>query len=157
MGFSKGVEKEKESIQKQYDFEQEEYIQTKAKQRLEEQLQKISQKNNDDDDPQYQSSCVEQSSNDCEQDGQFDDARMAISLGHTIEKNGGTVMNYLKWESFSYENDIVSGIKATDQITNITLTCASAFSFFFVSLFTAFSLFPSFSSSLPLYCLSLTL
>ncbi len=53
-------------------------------------------------------------------DGQFDDARMAISLGHTIEKNGGTVMNYLKWDSFSYENDIVSGIKATDQITNIT-------------------------------------
>lgn len=53
-------------------------------------------------------------------DGQFDDARMAISLGHTIEKNGGTVMNYLKWDSFRYENDIVSGIKATDQITNIT-------------------------------------
>lgn len=53
-------------------------------------------------------------------DGQFDDARMAISLSHTIEKNGGTVINYLKWDSFSYENDIVSGIKATDQITNIT-------------------------------------
>ena len=53
-------------------------------------------------------------------DGQFDDARMALSLSHTIEKNGGTVINYLKWDSFSYENDIVSGIKATDQITNIT-------------------------------------
>ena len=50
-------------------------------------------------------------------DGQFDDARMAISLAHTIEKNGGTVINYLKWDSFIYEKNMVSGIKVTDQIT----------------------------------------
>lgn len=42
--------KQKESIQKQYDLEQEEYIQTKAKQRLEEQLQKISKNDDNDDD-----------------------------------------------------------------------------------------------------------
>ena len=51
-------------------------------------------------------------------DGQFDDARMAISLAHTIEKHGGTVINYCKWESFIYENDIVSGIIVTDQLSN---------------------------------------
>jgi glycerol-3-phosphate dehydrogenase len=50
-------------------------------------------------------------------DGQFDDARMAISLAHTIEENGGTVINYLKWDSFIYEKNMVSGIKVTDQIT----------------------------------------
>ena len=52
-------------------------------------------------------------------DGQFDDARMAISLAHTIEENGGTVINYFKWDSFCYENGKVSGIHATDQITKM--------------------------------------
>lgn len=55
-------------------------------------------------------------------DGQFDDARMAISLAHTIDKQGGTVINYMKWDSFVYTNDLVSGIKATDQLTNTTFT-----------------------------------
>ncbi len=50
-------------------------------------------------------------------DGQFDDARMAVSLAHTVEEHGGSVVNYLKWDSFIYENDQVSGIKVTDQIT----------------------------------------
>ena len=53
-------------------------------------------------------------------DGQFDDARMAISLAHTIEENGGTVINYFKWDSFCYENGKVSGIHATDQITKMS-------------------------------------
>jgi len=50
-------------------------------------------------------------------DGQFDDARMGISLAHTVEEHGGAVVNYLKWDSFIYENGQVSGIKVTDQIT----------------------------------------
>lgn len=50
-------------------------------------------------------------------DGQFDDARMGISLAHTVEELGGSVVNYLKWDSFIYENGQVSGIKVTDQIT----------------------------------------
>ena len=53
-------------------------------------------------------------------DGQFDDARMAISLAHTIEENGGTVINYFKWDSFCYENGKVSGIHATDQISRVS-------------------------------------
>ena len=53
-------------------------------------------------------------------DGQFDDARMAISLAHTIEENGGTVINYFKWDSFCYENGKVSGIHVTDQITKMS-------------------------------------
>ena len=55
-------------------------------------------------------------------DGQFDDARMAISLAQTIEKNGGTVINYMKWDSFIYEDGTVSGIKASDQISKNTFT-----------------------------------
>ena len=50
-------------------------------------------------------------------DGQFDDARMGISLAHTVEEHGGAVVNYLKWNSFIYENGQVSGIKVTDQIS----------------------------------------
>ena len=50
-------------------------------------------------------------------DGQFDDARMGISLAHTVEEHGGAVVNYIKWDSFIYENGQVSGIKVTDQIT----------------------------------------
>ena len=50
-------------------------------------------------------------------DGQFDDARMGISLARTVEEHGGAVVNYLKWNSFIYENGQVSGIKVTDQIS----------------------------------------
>ncbi len=50
-------------------------------------------------------------------DGQFDDARMAISLALTIEENQGTVINYMKWESFIYENNMAKGITAIDQLS----------------------------------------
>ena len=50
-------------------------------------------------------------------DGQFDDSRMGISLARTVEEHGGAVVNYLKWNSFIYENGQVSGIKVTDQIS----------------------------------------
>ena len=53
-------------------------------------------------------------------DGQFDDARMAISLARTIEECNGTVINYMKWESFIYENNQVIGIKAMDQLSGKT-------------------------------------
>ena len=50
-------------------------------------------------------------------DGQFDDARMAISLARTIEEYNGTVINYMKWESFIYENNKAAGIMAIDQLS----------------------------------------
>ena len=52
-------------------------------------------------------------------DGQFDDARMAISLAHTIEENGGTVINYFKWDSFAMKM-VRYLVYATDQITKMS-------------------------------------
>jgi glycerol-3-phosphate dehydrogenase len=48
------------------------------------------------------------------QDGQFDDARMAISLARTAARHGCTLMNYMKVEGLLKENDIICGLKARD-------------------------------------------
>ena len=47
-------------------------------------------------------------------DGQFDDARMAISLAHTVNQHNGTVVNYMKFDSFIHNKNKVIGIHATD-------------------------------------------
>lgn len=48
-------------------------------------------------------------------DGQFDDARMAISLAATCEDLGGIVLNYMKVDSLSKdEQGKLSGVSATD-------------------------------------------
>jgi len=47
-------------------------------------------------------------------DGQFDDARMAISLAHTINHHKGIVLNYMKFDSFIYKEKRVIGIHASD-------------------------------------------
>ncbi len=49
-------------------------------------------------------------------DGQFDDARMAISLAQTVEQLKGTVLNYVKFDSFVYHENKVTGIEATDTL-----------------------------------------
>jgi len=48
-------------------------------------------------------------------DGQFDDARMAMSLAQTCVDYGGTVINYMKVTRITKEKDIVSGVVAIDQ------------------------------------------
>ena len=47
-------------------------------------------------------------------DGQFDDARMAISLAHTVNQHNGTVVNYMKFDSFIHNKNKAIGIHATD-------------------------------------------
>ncbi len=51
-------------------------------------------------------------------DGQFDDARMAISLAMTCVDHGGTVINYMEVKGLSKDNDgLVNGVLATDNET----------------------------------------
>ena len=48
------------------------------------------------------------------QDGQFDDARMAISLAQTAVDYGGTVLNYCKVNALIKEGELIAGVRATD-------------------------------------------
>jgi glycerol-3-phosphate dehydrogenase len=50
-------------------------------------------------------------------DGQFDDARMAISLAQTCEEQGGVVLNRAKVTTVLHEAGKVSGVKFTDTET----------------------------------------
>jgi glycerol-3-phosphate dehydrogenase len=51
-------------------------------------------------------------------DGQFDDARLAIALAQTANKNGGTLLNYMKVTGLRKNKDgLVNGVKAVDQET----------------------------------------
>lgn len=52
------------------------------------------------------------------QDGQFDDARFAISLAKTIEDQGGVCINYLEFESFIERDKKVEGILAKDTLND---------------------------------------
>ena len=47
-------------------------------------------------------------------DGQFDDARMAISLARTASYHGATLLNYFKVTSLLKEDDIISGLTVED-------------------------------------------
>ncbi len=47
-------------------------------------------------------------------DGQFDDARFAISLAQTCADAGGTLLNYMKVSGLQKSNGMVSGVVATD-------------------------------------------
>lgn len=47
-------------------------------------------------------------------DGQFDDARMAVSLAQTCADHGGVLLNYCKVTGLLHENDQVCGVTATD-------------------------------------------
>ena len=48
-------------------------------------------------------------------DGQFDDARMAISLGLTAEKEGATLLNYVALKQLIKEDGIINGLTAQDE------------------------------------------
>jgi glycerol-3-phosphate dehydrogenase len=50
-------------------------------------------------------------------DGQFDDARMLISLAQTCEDNHGILVNYFKVTDLVKEKGLVSGVVAVDQET----------------------------------------
>ena len=51
-------------------------------------------------------------------DGQFDDARMAISLAQTAENHGATLINYFGVEDLIKENELITGVVARDSIEN---------------------------------------
>ena len=51
-------------------------------------------------------------------DGQFDDARMAISLAQTAENHGATLINYFGVEDLIKENEMIAGVVARDSIEN---------------------------------------
>jgi glycerol-3-phosphate dehydrogenase len=51
------------------------------------------------------------------QDGQFDDARMAVSLAQTCVDYGGTVLNYCKVTALLKEGELIAGLVAVDQET----------------------------------------
>jgi len=50
-------------------------------------------------------------------DGQFDDARMAISLALTANQEGACLINYINVEGIIKENDLITGVKVEDQIS----------------------------------------
>ena len=47
-------------------------------------------------------------------DGQFDDARMALSLAKTASQYNGVVLNYCRVEGLIKNNEIISGVKMRD-------------------------------------------
>ncbi|MEL0299008.1 MAG: FAD-dependent oxidoreductase, partial [Flavobacteriaceae bacterium] len=47
-------------------------------------------------------------------DGQFDDARMAISMAQTAENQGATVVNYLEVKRLLKKDGILAGVEAED-------------------------------------------
>lgn len=47
-------------------------------------------------------------------DGQFDDARLAITLAKTCVDHGGVVINYMKVTGFIKKNGLIAGVKVKD-------------------------------------------
>ncbi|MCF6310922.1 MAG: glycerol-3-phosphate dehydrogenase/oxidase [Verrucomicrobiales bacterium] len=50
-------------------------------------------------------------------DAQFDDARMVIALARSAAKEDACVLNYLKVEKLNKDNDQITGVIATDQLS----------------------------------------
>jgi len=51
-------------------------------------------------------------------DAQFNDARMAITLLHTLGDEGGTALNYMKVTDLLKSENYITGVMARDQITD---------------------------------------
>lgn len=51
-------------------------------------------------------------------DGQFDDARMAVSMAQTAENHGATLLNYVGVTGLEKQNDLITGLTATDTLIN---------------------------------------
>ena len=50
-------------------------------------------------------------------DGQFDDARMAVSLAQTAENHGASLMNYFGVKGLLKDGDMVTGVRAQDELS----------------------------------------
>lgn len=50
-------------------------------------------------------------------DGQFDDARLAINMAATAEREGACLVNYMRVAGLVVENDCVAGVRAVDEET----------------------------------------
>ena len=50
-------------------------------------------------------------------DGQFDDARMAISMALTASQEGACLINYINVNGINKENELVTGVRIEDQIS----------------------------------------
>ena len=50
-------------------------------------------------------------------DGQFDDARMAISMALTASQEGACLINYINVNGINKENELITGIRIEDQIS----------------------------------------
>ncbi|MGA0031364.1 MAG: glycerol-3-phosphate dehydrogenase/oxidase [Flavobacteriaceae bacterium] len=55
-------------------------------------------------------------------DGQFDDARMAISMAQTAENHGATLLNYISVEGLVKEQDMVTGVEVKDILSRKSFT-----------------------------------
>lgn len=53
-------------------------------------------------------------------DGQFDDARLAITLAKTASEQGAVLTNYTEAEEFIYEGDKIAGVQVIDNETSQT-------------------------------------
>ena len=53
-------------------------------------------------------------------DGQFDDARMAISLAQTAENHGASLLNYFSVTGMNKENNMINGVQAKDELSGKT-------------------------------------
>jgi glycerol-3-phosphate dehydrogenase len=54
------------------------------------------------------------------QDGQFDDARLAVNLAQTCLEQGGTVLNYFKVKGLLKQDNKVAGVVAEDRLSGET-------------------------------------
>src|SRR5210317_1821721 len=52
-------------------------------------------------------------------DGQFDDARMAVSLALTAVKEGANLLNYMEVTGVDKENDVLTGVRVKDRIEGV--------------------------------------
>ena len=60
-------------------------------------------------------------------DGQFDDARLALSIALTAIEQGATLLNYFRVEALTKQENKINGVLARDQETGISYTlCAKA-------------------------------
>lgn len=53
-------------------------------------------------------------------DGQFDDARLAVTLAHTAADHGGTLLNYMQVTGFLKKNGLLAGVSAKDLLGKTT-------------------------------------
>lgn len=59
-------------------------------------------------------------------DGQFDDARLAVTLAQTATHHGACVLNYCKVTGITKENNLTSGVEFTDAETGVQYTATAS-------------------------------